>query len=97
MREVVLKLLFILRFTAFIGIVYLLIHILVARFFRSPNSKVLGFFAVVTSPLTSLVRSRLAAGTPETRVRAVAVGVMAAVWLLAVVLGIGFRAMSMPR
>src|SRR5262245_27387719 len=65
----------------FMGSIYLLLHILFARFIKRPDSPVLWFFAVVTGPLTRPVRAVLAAGTPERRVRLVALGVYVALWL----------------
>ena len=51
-----------------------------------PDSPVLWFFSVVTGPLTRPVRALLRAGTPERRVRLVALGVYVALWLGARVL-----------
>ena len=65
----------------FMASVYLLLHVLFARFITRPDSPVLWFFAVVTGPLTLPVRRALAPGTPERRVRLVALGVYVALWL----------------
>ena len=65
----------------FMASVYLLLHILFARFIARLDSPVLWFFAVVTGPLTRPVRALLAAGTPERRVRLVALGVYVVLWL----------------
>ena len=65
----------------FMASVYLLLHILFARFITRPDSPVLWFFTVVTGPLTRPVRAVLAAGTPERRVRLVALGVYVLLWL----------------
>jgi hypothetical protein len=61
--------------------VYLATHILFARLIASPKSQVLAFFAIVTAPLTRPVRGLLPAGTPEGRVRAVALAVYVALWV----------------
>ena len=65
----------------FMASVYLLLHILFARFITRPDSPILWFFAVVTGPLTRPVRALLAPGAPERRVRLVALGVYVALWL----------------
>jgi hypothetical protein len=70
----------------FMASVYLFLHILFAGFITRPDSPVLWFFSVVTGPLTRPVRALLRAGTPERRVRLVALGVYVALWLGARVL-----------
>ena len=65
----------------FMASVYLFLHVLFARFITRPDSPVLWFFTVVTGPLTRPVRALLAAGTPERRVRLVALGVYVVLWL----------------
>jgi hypothetical protein len=70
----------------FMASIYLLLHVLFARFITRPDSPVLWFFAVVTGPLTRPVRALLAAGTPERHVRLVALAVYVMLWLGARVL-----------
>ena len=65
----------------FMASVYLLLHVLFARFITRPDSPVLWFFSVVTGPLTRPVRAALAPGTTERRIRLVALGVYVALWL----------------
>jgi hypothetical protein len=65
----------------FMASVYLFLHVLFARFITRPDSPVLWFFSVVTGPLTRPVRALLAPGTPERRVRLVALGAYAVLWL----------------
>ena len=65
----------------FMASVYLLLHILFAHFITRVDSPVLWFFAVVTGPLTRPVRAALTPGTPERRVRMVALGVYVSLWL----------------
>lgn len=65
----------------FMACVYLALHMVFARLIASPASPVLWFFSVVTGPLTRPVRRFLAPATPEPRVRAVALGVYAALWM----------------
>jgi hypothetical protein len=69
-------------FLFFMAAVYLALHVVVARLVRRPDSPVLWFFAVVTGPLTRPVRGVLPAGTPEARVRLVALGVYVVLWLV---------------
>ena len=65
----------------FMASVYLLLHVLFARLIARPDSPVLWFFSVVTGPLTRPVRAVLAPGTPERRVRLVALAVYVLLWL----------------
>jgi hypothetical protein len=63
--------------------VYLALHVVFARFIRSPQSPVLWFFGVVTGPLTRPVKALLPPATPERRVRLVALAVYTSLWLAA--------------
>ena len=65
----------------FMAFVYLLLHVVFARLIARPDSPVLWFFSVVTGPLTRPVRGWLAPGTPERRVRLVALGLYLLLWL----------------
>ncbi|HEX7125869.1 MAG TPA: hypothetical protein VF406_08825 [Thermodesulfobacteriota bacterium] len=89
MAQALYTLLVFLKFLAFMGIVYLGLHMLAARLVTRPDSKVLGFFALVTSPLTGAVRRFVPPGTPEPRLRALTMGVLVAGWLL-------FTALAVP-
>jgi hypothetical protein len=62
--------------------VYLLLHVVCARFIARPGSQILGFFSVVTAPLTWPVRTLLPAGTPEARVRVIALAVYLVLWVV---------------
>ena len=66
----------------FMAVIYLGLHILFARFVAGPESPVLWFFGVVTGPLTRPVRRFLAPGTPERRVRVIALAVYAGLWIV---------------
>jgi hypothetical protein len=68
-------------FLAYMGVIYLGLHMLLARLIRRPESRLLWFFTVVTAPLIRPVRSLLPPGTPEGRVRAVTLGILVALWL----------------
>ena len=67
----------------FMAWLYLALHMLFARLVRAPGSPLLWFFSVVTGPLTRPVRAVLPAGTPEPRVRLVALAVYVTLWLVA--------------
>ena len=75
----------------FMAAIYLALHIAFARFLRAPDSPVMWFFGVVTGPLTRPIRRWLAPGTPDTRVRVVALVVYVGLWLVsrAVFVGLG--------
>ena len=61
--------------------VYLASHILFVRLVTSPKSQILGFFTIVTSPLTRPIRAVLPPGTAEGRVRAIALVVYLVLWV----------------
>jgi hypothetical protein len=82
MHEVLQRLLLLVWFLAYMAAIYLALHMVVARLSRSPNSLLLWFFTVLTSPLTWPVRALLPAQTPDRRVRLVALGCYVAIWLL---------------
>lgn len=65
----------------FMAWIYLALHMLFARFIAQPDSPVLWFFSVVTGPLTRPVRAVLPAGSPESRVRRVALAVYLVLWI----------------
>jgi hypothetical protein len=69
-------------FVLFTASVYLALHIAFARLISRPDSPVLWFFSVVTGPLIRPVRAVLPTGVPERRVRAMALGVYVALWLV---------------
>ena len=82
MNGIVYRLLVVVWFIAYMSAIYLALHMVVARFGRNPNGLVLWFFSVLTSPLTWPVRAILPPGTPEPRVRLIALGAWLALWLL---------------
>jgi hypothetical protein len=69
-------------FVFFMAAVYLALHIAFSRLVHSPDSPLIWFFAVVTGPLTRPVRAWLAPGTPEPRVRLLALGLYTVLWLV---------------
>lgn len=80
MRELLFRLLYLLRFVAFMSACYLALHMVAARLCR-PDGKVIAFFRTLTDPLTRPVRA-LAPAMTEARTRYVALGVLFAIWLL---------------
>jgi len=68
-------------FLSYMAAVYLALHMLVARLSRAPDSRLLWFFSVVTSPLTRPVRALMPTGTPEGRVRVITLLVLVTLWL----------------
>jgi len=52
----------------------------VARFSRKPDSRFLWFFGVVTAPLIWPIRKLAPRGTPEARLRWLALGLYAVIW-----------------
>lgn len=86
MNESVLRLLVLLRFLCFVALVYLTLHVIFARLISRPESKVLWFFSVVTSPLTWPVRTWLAPSASESRLRLTALFLYGLLWVLVLVL-----------
>jgi hypothetical protein len=66
----------------FMAWVYLALHVVFARVVVNRENPVLWFFTVVTGPLTRPVRAFLRPGTPEPRVRVVALIVYFALWVV---------------
>lgn len=81
-----LRLLVLVRFLCFVALVYLSLHIIFARLISRPESKVLWFFSIITSPLTWPVRTWLAPSASESRLRLAALFVYGLLWVVVVVL-----------
>jgi len=81
MHDLVYRLLVLVWFVAYMAAIYLGLHIVLARFISAPESRVLWFFAVVTTPLTAPVRAVLPRGTPEGRVRWITLALCVAIWV----------------
>ena len=70
-------------FIFFMASVYLALHMLFARLVSGDRSSAtLWFFSVVTGPLTRPMRALLPPGTPESRVRALALAVYVGLWIV---------------
>ena len=78
------KVLLLVRFVAFLALVYLLLDLLVSRLLRNPASRIRGFFTLVASPLTRPVRAFLPPTASDDQVRFAALGLVAAVWIVVV-------------
>ena len=76
----------ILGFLAYMAAVYLILHMIFARLIVRPDSRALWFFSIVTGPLTRPVRRFVSPGASEARIRMLALGVYAAMWLVTKVL-----------
>jgi hypothetical protein len=81
----ILQLLILLRFIIFIALFYLALHAIVARLIANPQSKILGFFDIITSPLLFPVRRWFGANVPPTNLRLKALLFYGVLWLLAAV------------
>jgi hypothetical protein len=82
MDALVIRLVLIVGFLAYMAAIYLVLHMIFARLIRGLDSRTLWFFSVVTGPLTRPIRRFLPVGISDARVRFVALGVYAAVWLV---------------
>jgi hypothetical protein len=81
MDELIYRLCVLVWFLAYTASIYLVLHILVARLSRKPDSRLSWFFGVVTGPLIWPVRKLAPIGAPEGRLRWLALGLYAAIWL----------------
>ncbi|MDQ2979245.1 MAG: hypothetical protein M3R62_08490 [Acidobacteriota bacterium] len=82
MNDLVFRVLFVLRFIAFMAIVYLAVHMAAAPWIKKPGSKVGAFFMILTSPLTRPMRAFLGPGIADSRVRLITFFALIVVWLL---------------
>jgi hypothetical protein len=86
MTEPALQLLVLVRFLCFMAVVYLGLHIAFSRLISRPDSKVLWFFSVITSPLTWPVRVWIAPHASEPHLRFATLIVYSLLWAVALVL-----------
>jgi len=80
MPELIYRLLVLVWFLSYMAAIYLALHMIVARFSRAPDSRLLWFFSVITGPLTRPVRS-WAPGASEGRVRLITLLALVALWI----------------
>jgi hypothetical protein len=78
------KLFFLLRFLCFVAVVYLALHWTVRRLSVKPDSKLLWFFSVVTSPLTAPIKARMKPATTDDSILSVSLLFYGVLWLLLV-------------
>jgi hypothetical protein len=81
MHELIYRLLVLVWFLSYMAAIYLALHMVVARFTRAPDSRLLWFFSVITGPLTRPVRAWVSQGTSEGRVRLITLLALVALWL----------------
>ena len=81
MQELTFRIVYVLRFVAFMAFCYMVLHAIVAPRLRNPNSKVTAFFVILTSPLTRPVRAMLGRGASDSLVRLTTLALVALVWL----------------
>ena len=84
MTESALPLLVLVRFLCFVAVIYLGLHIIFSRLISRPDSKILWFFSIITSPLTWPVRTWIAPNASEPRLRLTALIVYGLLWLIVV-------------
>jgi hypothetical protein len=85
-----------LRTVTFIAVCYVGLYIAATGLAKNPESKVLGFFALVASPILRPARAVAGPGASERKVRWVAFALAVGVWMVAVVLDVKFGAQA-PR
>ena len=81
MHTLIYRLLVLVWFLSYMAAIYLALHMIVARFTRGPDSRLLWFFSVITGPLTRLARAWVSSGTFEARVRLITLLALVALWL----------------
>lgn len=76
----------VLRFLSFVALLYLSLHVIFCRLINKPDSKVLWFFSVLTTPLTRPVERWIVPGAANARLRFASLIVYGLVWLAFVLL-----------
>lgn len=74
------------RFLCFLAVFYLALHKIVSRLSHKPNSKLLWFFEVLTTPLTRPVRIWLMPAAANNRLLTGALFFYGCLWLLLIIL-----------
>ena len=82
MDMLVYRLLLLISFVAYMAAIYVALHIVVAHVSRTPESRVLWFFSVLTGPLTRTISRILPEGVTESRVRYLTLAVCVVIWLV---------------
>jgi hypothetical protein len=81
MEALIYRLLLLISFMAYMAAIYITLHIVVAHFSRTPESRLLWFFSVLTSPLTRPIGRLLPAGLTESQLRYVTLAACIIIWL----------------
>jgi uncharacterized protein YggT (Ycf19 family) len=81
MYTVTYRLILLISFVAYMAALYVSLHIVVARFSKSPGSRMLWFFSVLTAPLMRPFRAVLPAQVTEPQLRYVTLAACIALWL----------------
>ena len=81
------QILFLARFLCFMAVFYLALHKLVFRLSQKPNSKLLWFFSVLTTPLTRPVRAWIMPGASEDQLLSRSLLFYGFLWLCLVLIG----------
>jgi hypothetical protein len=90
MDPLVYRLLLLISFVAYMAAIYVALHIVVVHFSRTPDSRLLWFFSVLTRPLTLPIRTVLPTGTTESQVRYLTLVACVVVWLATRLLLVGW-------
>lgn len=75
------------RFLCFMAFLYLALHKIVARLSQKPQSKLLWFFGVLTTPLTRPVRALLGATGSEGELLSKSLFFYGLLWLCFIIIG----------
>jgi hypothetical protein len=84
--DVALKIVYLLRFAAFMVLVYLAFGWLVELWSKKPDSRLKDFFRLLCSPITRPIARRMPKGSTYQRVLGVSLVVVGAVWAAFVIL-----------
>ena len=87
MTDPISQILLLARFLCFVAVFYLALHKIAARLSKKPDSKLLWFFSVLTTPLTRPVSKWLMPGANEDQLLSGALFCYALLWLFLVVIG----------
>jgi hypothetical protein len=75
------RILWLISCVAYMAAIYVALHIVVAHFSRTPGSRLLWFFSVLTGPLTRPIRAVLPEGATESQVRYLTLAACVVIWV----------------
>ena len=87
MTDPISQILLLARFLCFVAVFYLALHKTAARLSKKPDSKMLWFFSVLTTPLTRPVRKWFMPGANEDQLLSGALFCYGLLWFCLVALG----------